>query len=69
MAPAWRSVSLADGCLILEHVEPEEWFQTRFAPFGGLRSPEFALSPSEVLATAWTDLAPILFTHGLLAAS
>jgi hypothetical protein len=58
---SWRQTQLENGAVILEHTDLPAWFDTPFAPFGGMNHPSQAFEPPEVLARAREDLKPVLF--------
>jgi hypothetical protein len=57
----WQTTPLASGRMLVEHRDPEAWFDTPFAPFDGSfglgRSP---YEPPPVLIQAREDFADVL---------
>lgn len=59
--PNWRQTPLDDGAVILEHSDFAAWFDTPFAPFGGMNHQGEAFEPPDVLVRAREDVNPILY--------
>jgi hypothetical protein len=56
----WRQTQLENDSVLLEHTDPTAWFDTPFAPYGGVNQTP-AFEPPPVLLRARADLDPILF--------
>jgi len=62
-ATGWKLSPVSSSAAILEHLDPEAWFERLFGPFGGYRTVPTDLDEvPEVLARAREDLTPILYT-------
>jgi len=59
----WRQSALADGAILVEHVDSEAWYARLFGPFGGYRRmpTDPALIP-DLVARARQDFHALLFT-------
>jgi hypothetical protein len=63
---AWRAEPAGGASVLLEHVDLPEWFEAPFVPFGRLPAPGDQRQPPSVLARARVELAPILYSPGVL---
>ena len=62
-ATDWKLSPVSSGAVILEHRDPEAWFERLFGPFGGYRTvPTDPDDVPDVVARARKDLDPILYT-------
>ena len=61
--PAWRAEPVGEASTLLEHADLPAWFEAPFVPFRQrIADPE----PPPVLVRARVELAPILYTPGVL---
>lgn len=64
-SPSWRRQPVGNGAVLLEHVDPDAWFIAPLVPFGEQLPPEQRPHPN-VLSSARRELAPLLYTPGIL---
>ena len=62
----WRTESLGGSAVLLEHTDLVAWFAQPFVPYRQQLRREERPRP-EILARARAELAPILYTSGVLA--
>lgn len=66
---AWRQERLSNDAILLEHVDLAAWFDEPFVAFGQRTRRETQPPPPAVLAAAREQLAPILYSPGVLSRS
>jgi hypothetical protein len=65
-SPAWRQESMDSAAVLLEHVDLPAWFDAPFVPFRNRAWRVERPQPPAVLARARVELAPILYSPGVL---
>jgi hypothetical protein len=63
---AWRQERVGSAAVLLEHVDPPAWFDAPFVPFRHRAWNVEQQQPPAVLARAREELAPILYSPGVL---
>jgi hypothetical protein len=63
---AWRAEPVGSACVLLEHVDLPAWFDAPFVPLRQILATADRPEPP-VLAQARVELAPILYSPGVLA--
>jgi len=63
-SPDWRHVPVGAGGVVVEHVNPDAWFDRGLVPFGGhpVSTTVASMPIPDVVARARADFADILFT-------
>jgi hypothetical protein len=64
-SPSWRKERAGRAAVVLEHDDLPAWFDTPFVPYDARLVPEQRPQPP-VLTAARTELAPLLYTPGVL---
>ena len=65
-AAGWRQERVGTASVLLEHVDLPAWFDAPFVPFRHRARPTERPQPPAVLAEARVELAPILYSPGVL---
>jgi hypothetical protein len=65
--PDWKQAPVGTHAVILEHADPDAWFDGRLVPLGGYRSSVAAAEAPipELVERARADFAEILFTEAI----